>query len=106
MLPYDINNFIERIKDMDYTQILVEAQQEVYRAESGTSGVKGAIKKREAGALRYAAEVKGLIFFLNSGTKPMGVNNHIFYSFKQIVQNLVNKKQLKPEALEVFRNEK
>jgi hypothetical protein len=106
MSPFDIAKFIEKIKDMDYAQILVEAQQEVYRAESGTSGIKGAVKKREAGALEYAAEVKGLIFFLSSGIKPAGVSNHIFYSFKPIVQNLVNKKQFKPDALEVFKDEK
>jgi hypothetical protein len=106
MFPYDINKFIERIKDMDYVQILTEAQQEVYRAESGTSGVKGAVKKRESGALGYAADIKGLIFFLSSGIKPFGVSDYIFYSFKPIIQNLVNKKQFKPEALEVFKNDK
>lgn len=106
MFPYDITKFIERIKDMDYIQILAEAKEEVYRAESATSGVKGSIKKREAGALGYASEIKGLIFFLSTGTKPFGINDTIFYSFKPIVQNLVNKKQFKSEALEVFENEK
>ena len=100
--PYDINKFIERIKDKDYLDILNDAQREVYMAESGTSGVKGAVKKREAGALEYAADLKGLIFFLGSGIKPHGVSDRVFFSFEPICKNLVDKKRLKPEVLELF----
>jgi len=102
MQPYDINKFIERVKDKDHLAIIAEAQQSVYAAESGTSAVKGAVKKREAGALEYAADMKGLIFFLGNGIKPFGVSDHVFQSFKPIVQSLVDRKQLKKEALEVF----
>ena len=103
MQPYDINRFIESVKDKDYYVILDEAQKAVYAAERGTSGVKGAVRKREAGALGYAADLKGLIFFLGNGVKPAGVNDYVFQSFKPIVQSLVDRKQFKPEALDVFK---
>ena len=103
MIIYDIQKFIDRIGDMDYHEILSTTQHEVYQAERGTSGVKGAVKKRESGALEYAADLKGLIFFLSTGTRSFGVSKQTFYSFKSIVQNLVDKKQFKTEALEVFK---
>jgi len=100
--PYDICQFIEKIKDNDWHKIIAEAQEEAYRAEQGTSGVKGAVKKREAGALDYANDLKGLIFFLGNGIKPFGVSDSVFHSFKPICKNLVEKKQFNPEVLNLF----
>lgn len=101
---YDIREFIEKVKDKNYLEIMMDAQREAYGAEQGTSGVKGAVKKREDGALKYADDLKGLIFFLGNGIKPFGVSDSVFHSFKPICENLVNKKQFKPEILEVFQN--
>lgn len=102
MNPYDIGSFIERVKDKDYEELMIEAQREVYSAERGTSGVKGAVRKREMGALEYAANIKGLIFFLSSGIKPNGVNDYIFLLFKPVCQNLVDKKKFNPKILNIF----
>lgn len=103
MFPYDVGQFINRVKEMGYLEILEVLQHEVYKAELGTSKVKGAVKKRKLGALEYAANLKALIFFLNSGIRPSGVSDHVFYSFKPIIQNLVDKKQFKHEALNIFK---
>lgn len=100
---YNIGDFIEKVKVKNLPEIIFEAQDEVYQAEIGTSGVKGAVAKRNAGALEYANDLKGLIFFLNSGIKPFGVSESVFFSFKPICENLVRKKQLKPEILELFK---
>ena len=99
---YDICEFIERIKDKNYPEIILEAQDEVYRAENGSFGVKGAVAKRNSGSIEYASDLKGLIFFLGNGIKPFGVSDSVFYSFKPICENLVNKKQFKPEILNLF----
>lgn len=99
---YDIHNFIEIIKDKNYPEIIIEIQNEIYQAERGTSGVKGAVKKRESGALEYAEDLKGLAFFLGNGIKPYGVSESVFYSFKPICEKLVEKKQFKPEILKLF----
>ena len=99
---YDIRKFIERVKDKNCPEIMVEAQRETYRAEQGTSGVKGAVKKREAGALEYADNLKGLIFFMGNRIKPFGISDQVFQSFKPICENLVEKKQFKPELLKLF----
>jgi hypothetical protein len=71
---YDQGDFIQRAIGRDYAEIIAMAQGEATAAERGTSGVKGAVHKREAGALTYAAFLKGVIFFLQSGTRPSGLS--------------------------------
>jgi len=58
---YEIHTFIERTKDKDFYEIMKEAGNEIYRAECGSFGVKGAVKKRELGSLEYANNLKGLL---------------------------------------------
>jgi len=99
---YDIHEFIDKVKDKNLFEIISEAQNEVSRAENGSFGVKGAVAKRNSGALEYASDLKELIFFLGNGVKPFGISDSVFYSFKPICENLVNKKQFKPGILDLF----
>jgi len=103
---FDISEFINMVKDRSYLEIIQTAEQEVRASERLSSGgVKGARKVRERGAGRYEATLKGLLFLLQSGRKPDGVDPDTFASFRPIIENLVAKDQLKPTALEVFKQE-
>ncbi len=102
---YNMNKFLERVKDKDLHEITQLAQNEVYLTELGTSGVKGAVKKRESGALEYASDLKALIFFLGNGIRPHGINESVFQSFKPLCENLVEKKQFKSSILDIFDSE-
>ncbi len=99
---YDIYEFIERIKDKSYLDIISETEAECSRAESGTSKVKGAVAKREVGALNYASDLKGLLFFFRNGIKPAGLSDHKFEALKPICENLVRKQQFKATILDQF----
>lgn len=100
---YDFSEFIERIKDRNYPDIISEAEAECYRAESGTSQVKGAVAKRAAGALDYASDLKGLLFFFRYGIKPAGLSDYKFQELKPICDNLVKKQQFKSTILDLFK---
>ncbi len=99
---YDITEYIEKVKNLDYPDLLIDIYQEISRSEEGTSRVKGAVEKRARGALVYADNLKKLAFFLKFGGKPSGVDDFIFESFKPIISNLVEKKQFSEKALHIF----
>lgn len=71
---YDQADFIQRSIGRGYDEIIAMAQSETINAERGTSGVKGTARKRDAGALAYAAFLKGVIFFLQQNTQPFGLS--------------------------------
>lgn len=99
---YDIQTFIRRNEDKDLLEMIDAANREVIAAEAGSVGVKGAIAKREAGSLKYAGDLKELLFFLRNGIKPFGAGDSLFCSFKPLCEKLVNKNQFKPEILALF----
>ena len=102
---YDIHSFIERIKDKDFHEIIKEAEKETYLTERGSFGVKGAVKKRESGSVKYANNLKMLLFFMSHGTKPTGISDSVFFAFKPICKSLVTKKQFKPKIMKLFENQ-
>jgi len=54
--------------------------------------------------LKYIDDLKKLGFLLYSGSKPIGVDDDIFLSFKPLIEILVNKGQLNETALDIFLN--
>ena len=100
---YRIDKYIKDSIGKNLIDIQVDLQHEIAKAERGTSNVKGAVKKREMGALDYAENLKGLVWFLNTGIKPAGVNDIDFQLFKPLIEDLVDRNQLKEEILKRFR---
>jgi hypothetical protein len=98
-----LDDFIESVKDKDRIEIFQIAQREIAGAESGLSGVKGAVAKRASGAPEYVAILKGFMFVFMTGGRPsMGEFEEEFQKFKPIIESLVKKGQFKPEILSVF----
>ncbi len=97
---YNLGEFIREVKDKDYTEIVALAEREVALAERRSFGYKGCVKEREKGSTRYAADLKGLLWSLKSGSRPAGV--HVFPQFCPIFESLIARRQLRPEAIDIF----
>lgn len=101
--PYDIEDFIEQVKDKDYHEILRLAAEEGSRVQRASYKVRGATEARRQGSPQYARLLGGLVFFLKSGVKPSGIDDWDFQRFRPIAENLVRKDQFKPEVLCLFK---
>ncbi len=87
----------------DVGEIILEARHDIADSEWGTSRVKGAVAKGEAGAVDFAISLKRLVFFLESKTKPSGVTNSEWMLMRDIIQELVDKGRLNADTLDVFK---
>jgi hypothetical protein len=103
--PYDFRPFIDSVKEMDYLDIIKAAERRCYELESISYGQKGAVRAREMGSTRLAEQLKGLLFWLRTMQKPLGLSDGDFASLRVICDNLVRKQQFKPEALDIFANQ-
>jgi hypothetical protein len=99
---YDQGDFIQRAIGRGYDEIIVMAHREATDAERSTAGVKGAVRKRQAGALEYAAFLKGVIFFLQQATKPGGLSQQQFMTIKPLVEDLVRRGIFNQKILDAF----
>ena len=101
---YNQQDFVRRATGLSHAEVIAMAQSEAAEAERGTSGVKGAVRKRNAGALDYAEFLKGVIFFLSSGTRPGGLTHHQFMSLRPLVEDMVSRGIYHKNILAVFRS--
>jgi len=99
---YDPIAWMQSQVGRDVGEIILEAQSAIAAAEWGTSGVKGAVAKREAGAVDFALSLKRLVFFLEFKTKPSGVTNSEWMVMRDINQELVDQGRLNPDTLDFF----
>ena len=104
---FSMSEFIDAVKDKDYYEILGLARSDIAAAASRSFGRKGAVTARDQGSTRSAADLKGLVWFLEQGivsaTKPMGVSLSTFMAFRPIIVSLVERGIMEPEALDQFR---
>ncbi len=100
--PYDFDAFLTRMVPLAYREMMAEAEEEVVRAERGTSGVRGAPAKRAAGATQYAARIKAFLWFMREHTKPGSASAEEFARYRRVVKALVDRGEFRPEALKVF----
>lgn len=99
---YSLRDFLEQIQDLDWHEIITAANAKCASLERSSYGVKGAIKKRESGSIDLAEKIKGLLFWLQNGIKPVGLTESEFQMLRSICIKLIEKKQLRREALNIF----
>ncbi|MDE2389079.1 MAG: hypothetical protein KGN35_08395 [Betaproteobacteria bacterium] len=87
---------------LDYHGILREADAEIGRIERLSYGVNGALRHREMGSMEYASRIKAFLFYMRHGTQPGSISDIEFFSYRQVVEALVQKGQFKVEALDNF----
>lgn len=100
---FDLDKFIENIKDLDYLEILSSLNKEISLAES-IRIPSNSLHKRDIEYIQvnYISNIKGLSFLIGQGIKPAGVSNEILTKFRPILISLVNKQQLKDGILKVI----
>jgi len=96
---YRIENFVDAVKDKNYVEIIILAENEVNGAERKMPPhVKGATKARREGGY-YVAVLKGFLFFMKSGIKRSGIacalrNSMQFSIYKGAIEKNRNSPQL------------
>ena len=105
MWQYDFQAFLNSISDLNYLEMIREAEREgtaVERALSPGKGIKGIDKQYRYKAIKYNELLGGFLFFLKYGIKPAGVSDLDFCSFRPAIEKLVEKGQLKSTILSLF----
>ena len=98
---FDFAGLIERLKDLDYLEMLEYADRSAAAAEGHTSRVS-AKKIDQHGSADFRYKVGPLLFFLRSGVKPGGITEADWLLSRSLVERLVAKGQMKQEALDQF----
>jgi hypothetical protein len=107
MRQYDFQAFLDRISDLNYFEMIREAEREASAIDAALSpgrGRKGIDKQYKGEAASYRNLQGGFLFFLRYGIKPGGVSDLDFLSFRPVIEKLVKKGQLKDTILSLFEN--
>ena len=103
---YNFVDFIETVKDMDYQDIVSYGDREIARMKSISSSNNGGEIDNNSESAKYSEQIKAFLLFISQGIKPMGLSAYEFRLYRIVVEYLVAKEQMKPEAIEVFINSK
>jgi len=82
--------------------MIAEAQREHRDAEAGSFSVRGAVARRRMGSTEFSAELGQFLYFLQQGAKPYGMSDKNWRLYRIVTEELVSKKELKPEILGMF----
>jgi hypothetical protein len=99
-------DFIEKVKDMDYQDIIDYGEKEISEMESISHSNNGADIDGIIESAKYSKQIKAFLSFMSKGMKPAGVSAYDFRLYRIVVEFLVAKEQMKPEAIEIFFNSK
>ena len=99
---YNFVDFIEKVKDMDYRDIMNYGDREVANMESKSYSNLGAEKEINMENKIYSDKIRAFLLFMSQGIKPMGVSAYEFRLYRIVIEYLVAKGQMKPEAIEIF----
>ena len=106
MSEHDFFAWLQSQKGLDFVQIRENGLEAAADAELVAAGyraeVPGVSKEKSAD---FAKRVKQFLVFIEWNAKPDGVSDEDWHAYLQICQDLVNKKQMKKETLELFEKE-
>jgi hypothetical protein len=103
---YNFLDFIERVKDMDYKDIMNYGDREIARMERISYLNPGDENNINTDNTKYSDQIKAFLLFMSQGIKPVGVSLYDFRLYRIVVEYLVAKEQMKPETIEIFINQK
>jgi len=84
---YNLAAFIESLEGLTIPEIIRQVGSEAERAESESSGVRGAPSNRAAGSLRYAVSIDRLDKFIRTGKFHRETPKHEARMFLRVLQN-------------------
>jgi hypothetical protein len=91
---FNFLEFISALKDRDKIDILRLAESEEIEAEK--------ISEEKGYGQDYVEAVSGFVYFMRYNQKPDELQDEHFQMFRIVCENLVAKKQLLPEVLNMF----
>lgn len=100
-MEYDIKKLVLKYQDKNYAEILTELTKEVTHLDQLYAKLKRS--EYDNGLTDYRTHAGDFLFFINSGAVPAGIGLSGLKLFLPIIVNLVDKGQLKPEVLNLFK---
>jgi len=99
---YDFEAFAQRIKSLDWHEIVSKANSACASAENASYERRGAVKARDSGSTIFAARLKDLLFFLHHRGLPNSTFSDVAL-YKEIAESLVAKGQWDKNVLGLFK---
>ena len=98
---YDLNDFILKYQDADFITLITQISKEVQHLDALFMRLRR--NEYDNGLTYYREHVGDFLFYLNTGVVPAGIQITGLEHFRPIIENLVNKGQFRPEALNIFK---
>ncbi len=95
-MTFDFDNFLSAIKYLDKQDILNEAYKKHKLLDKPSSAYTTAQR------LSLQHSISELLYWLETGARPEGINDMNFAKFKPVCENLIKKNEMKSETLGIF----
>jgi hypothetical protein len=100
---FNLDKTLMRFLNLDFIDLIANIQKEIVNSENIKISSKNQYKRDiEYLQVRYISDLKGLIFLIEQGIKPAGVDNNTIQKFRPIIEELIKKGQLKITLLNVI----
>ena len=106
---YELTAFIDTIKDLNYPEIISEAESEANAVDGVLypgRGRTGLPQSHRYLAVNYRRELGRFLFFMRYGRKPHGVEEHELAAYRRVCKALIQKGQLKLGQYDIFNDKK
>ena len=99
----DKNDFVDGAiaRKLGLDEIVTEAREQIHRAESKSSLLRGAPTSRAAGGSDYVRFLRALVYFLQSEAIPAELSGDNFLVLARLARHLVRRGSLNPAVLEL-----
>ena len=101
---YNLKEFVERVKDRDWSEIVDLTVKEIREANRRSAFVKGAAKARAQGSIEYGEKLKAFLAFMRTQAVPCGIDEVDFELFRPVAENMVRKGEFKSQVMSLFRS--
>ena len=99
---FDFEDFIDEVKDMDYSDIMNYGNKVVANTEEILNLHHETEMDMNMELENYSEKIKAFLLFLSQGIKPKWISVHDFKLYRIVVEYLVAKDQMNPEVIDSF----
>jgi hypothetical protein len=98
----DFDNFIDRMSRLSYEEILREADRAAGATERSVKRIRTVVERRQSGGRKYVERIGAFLYFMRFQSRPSGASDSDFLKYRRVIEALVNRGEMEPEALRVF----
>jgi hypothetical protein len=100
---FNLDKTLKSFYNLDFIELINSLQWEITNSESIKISSKIQMSRDvEYLKSRYVSDLKGLVFLLQQGFKPIGVSNDSIQKFKPLIEELIRKGQLETSIIKVI----